>query len=517
MSNAREWGKVQFNSAVFVLAFLPVTLILYYLLPGRGLKNLVLLIASLVFYAWGDPQNILLLLFTIFVNYIIVMLMSRTSIESRLRTALLIASVVVDVALLAVFKYTGFVVQNIDAAFNLDFVVPSFALPLGLSYFTLKLVTYAVDVYRGESKVQTDFFKLALYTAMFPSITAGPIVKYETVEIQLSNRDHSVRKVASGLRLFCIGIAKKVLLSNNIAILSSAMLSAGGDRIGAYGAWMGLIAFSFQLYFDFSGYSDMAIGLGRMFGFEFEKNFNYPYISKSVTEFWRRWHISLSTFFREYIYIPMGGSRVKTLRFILNMATVWVLTGVWHGAAWNYIWWGIYYLVVLLIEKFLLSRFLSIAPSFVQHLYVVVVFLFGWCLFWITDTGELLTYLQALLGFHGPLGKMTYWQIGAWAFYPLLAVCAIASTPVIPWMRANLFSLLTGNQPRAHAEGIGIKDVNAESLCDYDSLLARLSGSKQFVANTILLVCDVILIGLFILSMIAVVSGSFSPVIYAAF
>lgn len=508
---------MQFNSAVFVFVFLPATLILYYLLPGRGLKNLALLAASLVFYAWGDPQNILLLLFTIFVNYIIVILMSRTSKESPLRTALLIVSVVVDIALLAVFKYTGFVVQNFDAAFNLNFEIPSFALPLGLSYFTLKLVTYAVDVYRGESKVQTDFSKLALYTAMFPSITAGPIVKYETVENQLSNRNHSVRKVASGLRLFCIGIAKKVLLSNNIAILSSSMLSAGGDRIGAYGAWMGLIAFAFQLYFDFSGYSDMAIGLGRMFGFDFEKNFNYPYISKSVTEFWRRWHVSLSTFFREYIYIPMGGSRVKTLRFILNMATVWVLTGVWHGAAWNYIWWGLYYLGVLLIEKFLLSRLLNNAPSLVQHLYVVVVFLFGWCLFWITDTGELVIYLQALLGFHGPLGDMTYWQIGAWAFYPLLAVCTIASTPIVPWMRTNFLALLTGGKLTTHVEGIGIKDVSAESQCDYDSLLVRLSGPKQLVANISLLACDVMLIALFILSMIAVVSGSFSPVIYAAF
>ena len=507
---------MQFNTSTFVFVFLPLALLAYYLVPFKRGKNNVLLAASLVFYAWGDPNNIWLLLTSIVVNYVMVLLLAQAK-AAQVKKALLIITIVFDIAILSVYKYTGFVLGNISAATGLSFDIPSIVMPLGISYFTLKLVTYAVDVYRGKTPVQRNLVDLALYASMFPALTAGPIVKYETIAAQLRERTHSLRKFSSGVRLFCIGMAKKVLLSNMVALLAASILSYGGKAVGAYGAWCGLIAYAFQLYFDFSGYSDMAIGLAKMFGFDFEKNFNYPYISKSVTEFWRRWHISLSTFFREYIYIPMGGSRVNTPRFILNMATVWLLTGIWHGAAWNFIWWGLYYLAVLLFEKFVVSRVLDQLPSIVRHAYVVLVFLLGWCLFWISDTAALVEYFGALFGAYGLFGTQTYWQIGAWHYSPLFLACIVASTPVVPWIRTKFAKALGFIDSKAISRGVGIKDVSTVELCDFDDLVEQAKGAQRLWIQVVQLLCDLVLIGLLILSMVSVVSGSFSPVIYAAF
>ena len=507
---------MQFNSSVFLLAFLPCALLAYYIVPWMRAKNYVLLAFSLAFYAWGDPGNIALLVVAILANYAMVRAMDRATARSA-RKAMLAFTVIADVGLLAVFKYTGFVCENIQAAAGVSFNIPSIALPLGISYFTLKLVTYAVDVYRGNAQVQTNLCDLALYASMFPALTAGPIVKYQTVEGQLRNRRHGIAKFAAGARLFCIGLSKKVLLSNTVALLASSMLGHGGEVVGAVGAWGGLIAYAFQLYFDFSGYSDMAIGLGKMFGFSFEKNFNYPYISRTVTEFWRRWHISLSTFFREYIYIPMGGSRVATPRFVLNMATVWLLTGIWHGAAWNFIWWGLFYLAVLLFEKFVLSGVIDRLPSLVRHVYVILVFLFGWCIFWITDVSALGTYILALFGRYGLTGAMTYWQIGVWQYLPLLAICAIASTPLAPLIRTNLERWTVGLSLTCHPKGIGIKDVATDDLASSSSAKLAVSSPRGGLLALIQAVSDVALIALLALSIVSIVSGSFSPVIYAAF
>ena len=509
---------MQFNTATFLFVFLPLVFVLYYAMPFVRLKNYLLLAASLGFYAWGDPSHVVLLVVLICLNYALVLLMDRLVLRNCLKRFLLTLVIVLDVSVLALYKYTGFFVSNVNEVFGWRLSIPEIALPLGVSYFTLNLITYVVDVYREKVPVQTNIVDLALYVAMFPAITAGPVVRYETVARQLRERVHSLSKVAAGMRLFCVGLAKKVLISNNVALLASEMLAQGGERIGMVGAWTGLVAFSFQLYFDFSGYSDMAIGLARMFGFDLEKNFNYPYISRSVTEFWRRWHVSLSTFFREYIYIPMGGSRVSTPRFIVNMATVWLLTGIWHGAAWNYIWWGLYYLTVLLVEKFIISRFLDRLPAAFHHIYVIFVFLFGWCLFWISDPGQLATYISALFGAYGLLGEMTYWQIGGWSYYALLLIATIASTPIVPWLRTNL--LVAGSSGGAlfgRVDGIGVKDVDTRLLCSSDVLCMELSAGKRAVVRLALLLADLVLLALFVVSILSIVSGSFSPVIYAAF
>lgn len=509
---------MQFNTSTFLFAFLPVALALYYIVPMARAKNYVLLALSLLFYAWGDPGNVLLLVAMVLLNYLLGLLQAKLKSlrGNAFRKIVLTCTILLNVGLLAVCKYTGFVADNITTLIGVDFEVPSVALPLGVSYFTLKLVTYAVDVYRGAAPVQQNPFHLALYAAMFPAITAGPIASYHSISDQLQKRSHSLSKFTSGIRLFCIGMAKKVLLSNTVAILASSMLSYGGSKIGALGAWTGLAAYSFQLYFDFSGYSDMAIGLAKMFGFDFEKNFNYPYISRSVTEFWRRWHISLSTFFREYIYIPMGGSRVNTPRFILNMATVWVLTGVWHGAAWNFIWWGLYYLAVLLVEKFVLSRSLDRLPSLFKHCYVVVVFMLGWCLFWISDTAQLGEYLQALFGVYGVMGSLTYWQLEGWAYYPVLVACIVASTPIVPLIKANIVRVVLGKRLSVHPDSIGIKDVSTVEL-GMPIVVSQGLGCKRMLLSALQLLSDVVLIGLFVISVLSTVSGSFSPVIYAAF
>lgn len=504
---------MQFNSSVFVFAFLPITLICYHLLPWRSMRNAVLLLASLAFYAWGDPSHVLMLLVLVASNFALVLLMDHAN--ASLKRLLLALDIVSNVALLAVFKYSSFAISNINSLFGSTIPVPDVILPLGISYFTIKLITYAVDVFRGSAPAQDNPIYLALFVAMFPTITAGPITKYSDIYLQLESRAFCFRQLSSGMRLFCLGMVKKVLLSNNVAILASSMLSAGGESVGAIGAWGGLLAYAFQLYFDFSGYSDMAIGVSRMFGFELDKNFNYPYIARSVTEFWRRWHISLSTFFREYIYIPMGGSRVSTPRFIVNMGTVWLLTGIWHGASWNFIWWGLYYLLALLVEKFVLARVLAKAPSPVCHLYVTLVYLIGWCIFWISDTNQLVTYLRALFGAYGLFGRMTLWQIGVWQYVPLLLVCAFASTPLLPLLKTNFERTLAGRNLSLHADGVGIKDVSASSLGCHPQVTGSVVVHR--VSAVCLTACDLALLSAFVVSLVSIVSGSFSPVIYATF
>ena len=337
-----------------MFTFLPITLLLYYVSP-RILKNSVLLIASLIFYAWGEPIYVFLMMGTIIVDYLLAILIDKNRHEEGKCKYIFILTIILNVSILGFFKYFGFFVDNINSIFHLNIPFEGLALPIGISFYTFQVLSYIVDVYLGKVEVQYNIINFAAYVTMFPQLVAGPIVQYQTIEDQLNTRQESIVKFGEGVERFIQGLGKKVLLANNIGMLWTTVSAMDTSSISVLTAWLGIIAYTFQIYFDFSAYSDMAIGLGKMFGFEFMENFNYPYISKSVTEFWRRWHISLGTWFREYIYIPLGGNRVSVPKQVRNIFVVWALTGFWHGANWNFIIWGLYYGVLLFIEKFVLK------------------------------------------------------------------------------------------------------------------------------------------------------------------
>ena len=393
---------------------MPLFFLGYFVMPKRALKNGWLLLASLVFYAWGEPVYVILMIVSIAANWSFALALGG---ERRFRGLLLVAACVFNVLVIGFFKYEGFLSGIVNSIAGAE-LIPNLNLPLpiGISFYTLQALSYVVDVYRREVEPQRNVFYLGMYIACFPQLIAGPIVRYQTIQDQVLNRRETLADFSSGLRLFIVGLGKKVLLANTVAILATQMLEMGGAQIGAVGAWGGLIAYTFQIFFDFSGYSDMAIGLGRMMGFKYLRNFNYPYISRSITEFWRRWHISLSTFFRDYIYIPLGGSRCSRGRWVFNIVVVWAVTGLWHGAAWNYVLWGVYYGALLVFEKLWLGRVLERLPRIVGHIWCIVVFVFGWSFFWITDSSALVQYWQALGGAFGATGLSTFWQLGVWEY-----------------------------------------------------------------------------------------------------
>ena len=381
-----------FSSLTFLCLFLPLTLSVYYLCPGRW-RNVVLLAASLVFYAWGEPRYVLLMILSILVNYGFGLLLGR---EDRLRRLWLILSVVFNLAMLGLFKYADLLVRTFNALTAGQLPLLGLALPIGISFYTFQAMSYTVDVYRGRTAAQKNPIRFGAYIAMFPQLIAGPIVRYSDVETQLAERQVTSEDFAGGLIRFSVGLAKKVLLANQLGSLW-ALASAGTPS--ALLAWLGALGFALQIYFDFSGYSDMAIGLGAMLGFRFPENFNYPYTAGSVTEFWRRWHVSLSTWFREYLYIPLGGNRRGPARQMLNLAVVWTLTGLWHGADWNFMAWGLYYFLLLAAEKLFLLRWMERAPLLGRILTLLAV-TFGWVLF-ACETAALPGYLAALFGKQG--------------------------------------------------------------------------------------------------------------------
>lgn len=386
-----------FSSLIFLFAFLPVALIGYYLIPNISYKNVFFLIVSILFYAWGEPVYVFLILFSILLNYIIGIFINRYSNQKKLY---LIVAITFNLGLIIIFKYSSFLVSTINYMLLLNIPLPKIALPLGISFFTFKILTYIVDVYRGTVGVQKNFIKLALYISMFPQLLAGPIARYSAVAGQLEKREHSLTLFRSGIERFIIGLGKKVILANNLALIADGIFNDKGGTFGSFSAWIGIISYSMQIYLDFSGYSDMAIGLGRMFGFEFDENFNYPYISKSVGEFWRRWHISLGSFFRDYVYIPLGGSRCKTaIENYRNLFVVWFLTGLWHGASWNFILWGLYFGIFIALERVFLSKLLAKIPQFFQHLYLLLVTTIGWVFFRADNLSFGLLYLKRLSGF----------------------------------------------------------------------------------------------------------------------
>ncbi len=425
-----------FSSAVFLCIYLPLVLPGYYICPKKW-RNLFLLIVSLVFYAWGEPKYVLLMMFSILINYIFGRLTDKNRENRRRLKLLLVLSVVIDLGLLGFFKYTDFIITNLNAAFSTGFDLLNVALPIGISFYTFQAMSYTIDVYRGDVKVQKNLIDFGMYISMFPQLIAGPIVRYSDVEAQLKDRSVTTGDFADGIMRFVVGLGKKVLLANQIGALWTEIYGLGGAT-SALTAWLGAAAYTFQIYFDFSGYSDMAIGLGRMLGFKFPENFRYPYESLSITDFWRRWHITLSTWFKEYLYIPLGGNRRGLMRQALNLLIVWTLTGFWHGAGWNFIMWGLYYFAILLIEKLFLLKALDKLPKFLRHVYSLLLIVVGWVIFACDDVSALLPYLGSMFGANGALGGQNVYWLTTKAV--LLIVCAIASTQ----LPKKLFEKATG-------------------------------------------------------------------------
>lgn len=413
-----------FSSTIFLCVYLPLVLLGYYICPKKG-RNLFLLIVSLVFYAWGEPKYVFLMIFSILVNYIFGRLMDKNRGRQKRMKLLLVLSVVIDIGLLSVFKYTDFIITNVNAIFGSSFDLLNIALPIGISFYTFQAMSYTIDVYRNDVRVQKNLIDFGMYITMFPQLIAGPIVRYADVQDQLAERSVTTADFSEGIMRFVVGLGKKVLLANQMGAVWSEIYALGGD-VSALMAWTGAIAYTFQIYFDFSGYSDMAIGLGRMFGFKFPENFRYPYQSVSITDFWRRWHITLSTWFKEYLYIPLGGNRYGLARQALNLLIVWSLTGFWHGAGWNFVMWGLYYFVILFIEKLFLLKALDKLPKLFRHVYALLLIVIGWVIFASDDVSVLLPYLGSMFGANGAIGGMDVYTLLTKA--ALLVICCIAST-----------------------------------------------------------------------------------------
>ncbi|MCI9119581.1 MAG: MBOAT family protein [Flavonifractor sp.] len=420
-----------FSSLYFLFLYLPIVLFAYYVTPLR-LRNGVLLVLNLIFYAWGEPVYILIMFASIAIDYTHGMLVERCKQRGNERGARLAvaSSVVFNLALLFFFKYWDFIAGSL-AAVGLSFMPKlGLRLPIGISFYTFQTMSYTIDVYRGDAKVQKNIINFGTFVTLFPQLIAGPIIKYKDLGEQIDQRSHSPEQFASGVQVFVVGLAKKVLLANNLGMLWDTYKALPASQLTTAGAWLGIIAFSLQLYFDFSGYSDMAVGLGRMLGFEFMRNFNYPYISRSVTEFWRRWHISLGTWFREYMYIPLGGNRVSRPRLFFNLLVVWAATGIWHGASWNFLLWGLYFAALLILEKAVLLRVLEKLPRALQHLYAIFLAVVSWAIFAVEDLEHLGVYLKAMFGFaQGGLadGAFRYHLV---SYLPVLLIAAVASTPL---------------------------------------------------------------------------------------
>ncbi len=469
-----------FSSLTFTTLFFPAVLILYFICTDLRWRNGVLLVASLIFYSWGEPIWVLAMIGSTAINYVAAMLIDRASSPGLRKTALVVGAAA-SLAVLFYFKYAAFLVNSVTSLFGVSFSIPVLELPIGISFYTFQVLTYTVDVYRDKSPVQRDPFKLMLYVSCFPQLIAGPIVQYSDVAVMLDERESTPEGFTEGMKRFAVGLSKKVLLANVCGLIIEELPSAAGaSGMSVLGAWYISVLYSLQLYFDFSGYSDMAIGMGRIFGFTYKENFNYPYISKSASEFWHRWHISLGSFFRDYVYIPLGGNRRGRARTALNLAIVWALTGLWHGASWNFVIWGLYYGVLIILEKLVLADFREKLPGAAQHIAALLLIVVGWTVFYYTDMGCLGKHLGAMFGIGaaGLSDPVTMAVIRKYTVLPLIA--AIASLPILPRLKAWL-----GKHE-------------------------RLEGAADIVS----LVC---LTALMLLSMIFIVGQSYNPFIYFRF
>lgn len=426
-----------FSSLPFLFLYIPATLAVYFAVPARY-RNLVLFIVSLLFYGWGEPLYILLMVLSITVNYAAGFLIEKCGQDKKRAASVVVVSVIINLSLLFFFKYYDFIVSNLSLIPGIQIKTLGLTLPIGISFYTFQAMSYPIDVYRGDAGVQKKYIHFGAFVTLFPQLIAGPIIRYKDVAEQLDSRRHSFEKFSSGAVRFTVGLCKKVLLANTIGELWDHTAELGLPSLSVLGALLGVLAFSFQIYFDFSGYSDMAVGLGRMLGFEFLENFNYPYISKSITEFWRRWHISLSTWFRDYVYITLGGNRAGRAKTYRNIFIVWMLTGIWHGASWNYLIWGVYFALLLMVEKAFLLKPLTKAPAFVGRLYTLVLVGISWAIFSIEDLPRLGGYIRLMFGFSGARLVNGDFLYNLRSYLPLLVILAVASTPAVKLLYERL-------------------------------------------------------------------------------
>ncbi len=467
-----------FSSLTFLLLFLPALLALYFICPKLKWRNAILLFFSLVFYAWGEPKWIVCMVGATLVNYLAALWMQKAK-QQRWRRVALLAGVVVSLGALVYFKYTNFFLSNLAALFGTAWTLPAVTLPIGISFYTFQILTYTVDVYRGKAAVQRNPFKLLLYVSCFPQLIAGPIVQYTDIAAQLDARTTSLTDFGDGMGRFAVGLGKKVLLANLCGKMLEALL--GGGAASTAGAWLSAILYMLQIYFDFSAYSDMAIGLGRVLGFRYKENFNYPYISDSVSGFWRRWHISLGSFFREYVYIPLGGNRGGVAKTVRNLLIVWTLTGLWHGASWNFLLWGVYYGVWIILERFVLQNVLTRIPKAIRILGTLLVVLFGWVLFYYTDLNAAFAHMGRMFG----VGADGLWNaaltetLRSYTVFPIVA--AVCALPIVPALKRFFF--------------------------DHDTRRAWVGTALQWCGQTAVL----------LLSVLALVGQSYNPFIYFRF
>jgi len=457
-----------FSSLIFLFCFLPIFLVCYFIPKNRKVRNIVLLLFSLAFYGYGEPIYLIFMILSIIVNFILAKFMDK----SNNRKIWLVLAVVFDLGLLFFFKYSNFFINNINNFFNFNIKFLSISLPIGISFYTFQSLTYIIDVYRKKTPVQDSIINLGCYISAFPQLIAGPIVRYSTVNEELNERKENVEDFAIGIRRFIIGLAKKAIIANEMAYVADSIFASSLTEAGFIGIFIGAICYALQLYYDFSGYSDMAIGLGRMLGFHYLENFNYPYIAKSITDYWRRWHISLSSFFRDYVYIPLGGNRCSIPRNIFNIMVVWLLTGFWHGADWNFIIWGLYFGIILIVEKFILKKWIDKMPSFFRHLYTLLLVLFSWIIFYFSDLSLMQEAFKSLFGFNGlgSIALLNHLQIFKVRTILVFVIAVFASTEVL---------------------------------------------SKVFKKDTV--VKDVLLMILFIISIVTILASSYNPFVYFRF
>ena len=394
-----------FSTTTFILIFLPIIIFLYYTFLKFGktkvINNIILFVASIIFYAWGEPYYVIIMLLSIIVNWWLGILIEKYKKDRIKSKVIIVLMLLFNLGNLVIFKYLGFFISNINNIFDINIYIPDIRLPIGISFFTFQAISYVIDVYKNNAKVQRNLLNMGLYISFFPQLIAGPIVRYKTISEQIENRKESFKKFSQGVKRFIIGLAKKVLLSNSLAIVADFAFESAPPNISILLAWLGIISYTLQIYFDFSGYSDMAIGLAKMFGFELEENFNYPYISKSVTEFWRRWHISLGTWFKDYVYIPLGGNRVSKKRLIFNLFIVWLLTGLWHGANWTFIVWGLFYFSILIIEKIThldKNESKNLIINILKHSYTIFLIIIGWVIFRSDNLAQSFEYIKSMIG-----------------------------------------------------------------------------------------------------------------------
>jgi len=435
-----------FSSTVFLFLFLPTFLTIYYICPSK-LRNTILFIASLIFYAWEEPIYIFIMLFSTLFDYANGLLIekSKNNITKRI---ILVISVIGNLSLLCFFKYSDFLISNINFVCNTNINLLQLVLPVGISFYTFQTMSYTIDVYRKKVSAQKNIINFAAYVTMFPQLVAGPIVRYKTIAKQLDKRQETISGFVYGIRRFIIGLFKKVMIANNIGFLWETIIAGNLETLPTTTAWLGAISFSFQIYFDFSGYSDMAIGLGEMIGFHFLENFDHPYVSKSITEFWRRWHISLSTWFKEYIYIPLGGSRKGIINQIRNLLIVWGITGFWHGASWNFILWGLYFGILLVIEKLFLLKVLERTKPIVRHLYTLFFVIISWVIFAFEDIAQIAQYIKAMFGMNqaGILNTETLYLFSNYIL--LLIICVLLS---IEWQKTKFAILFSSKMGFVHS------------------------------------------------------------------